>query len=335
MRPDAIVVGSGPSGVHAARALMDAGKTVTIIDGGYSSPDIVERKVGNFEDVRIRDADQWKLFLGEDLSGIPVDGIEGGHGGGMTSGNRSYVTRGAAEHLPVETTGAFVVQSLAAGGLGAAWGGACAFFDDSTLDAMGVPARSLDGPLENVVRAIGVSGPSARPGVQPALPPDHHATRALAKYTAATDRFRALNVTVSQPHNAVLSTPLGNRCANALNDMDYYSDAGRSVYRPQWTLEELIARGCKYEPGWIVSTFQETSECVRVHARSLVTGDATVLECSTFVLAAGAISSARIAAASAGIAGVSLPFVAKPHGYIACIDIASLGRPGPKRPPPA
>ena len=309
---------------------MDAGKTVTIVDGGYGPPGILERAVGNFEDVRVRDADQWKLFLGKDLSGIPVEGIEGGHGGGMTSGNRSYVTRGAAERLPLETTDAFVVQSLAAGGLGAAWGGACAFFDDRTLDAMGVPARSLDGPLDNVVRSIGVSGPGGRPGVQPALPPDHHAARALAKYATAAERFRALDVTVSQPHNAVLSTPLGNRAANALNDMDYYSDAGRSVYRPQWTLEELIARGCRYEAGWVVSTFEETDGGVRVHARSLATGEAAVMESSTLVLAAGAIGSARIAAASAGITGVPLPFVAKPHGYVACVDAASLGRPGPK-----
>ena len=52
MRPDVIVIGSGPAGVHAARAIMDAGKTVTIVDGGNAAPAILEHRVGNFLDMR-------------------------------------------------------------------------------------------------------------------------------------------------------------------------------------------------------------------------------------------------------------------------------------------
>lgn len=331
MRPDAIVVGSGPAGVHAARALMDAGKTVTIVDGGYAPPGILERAVGNFEDVRVRDADQWKLFLGEDLSGIPVGGIEGGHGGGMTSGNRSYVTRGTAERLPLETTDAFVVQSLATGGLGAAWGGACAFFDNATLAAMGIATAGFDEALSNVVRSIGISGPDDRPDIQPPLAPDHHAARALSKYEASRERFETLGIRLEQPCNAVLSRPLGNRLANALDDMDYYTDAGRSIYRPQWTLEELVTRGCDYQPGWIATRFEEAAGSVRIHARSIADAGERTWEAATLVLAAGAIGSARIAATSMDLVDAPLPLVAKPHGYVACMNPASLGRSGPKK----
>ena len=330
MRADAIVIGGGPAGVHAARGLLDGGKTVTILDGGHAAPPILERPVGNFEDVRLRDPEQWELFLGEDLSGIPVGGIEGGHGGGMTSGNRSYVTRGTDAHLPLRHADSFVVQSLAAGGLGAAWGGACAFFDDPVLEAMGIPPGSLTGPLADVVRHVGVSGLSGHADLQPPLPPDHHAARALARYAAGSERFRTLGVTVARPCNAVLSRPLGNRTANALHDMDYYSDAGRSTYRPQWTLEELVARGCAYEAGWVIERFDERDGTVRVQARSIATGEAKTWEAGTLVLAAGAVGSARIAAASAGLFDVALPFVAKPHGYVACVDAGALGKPGPK-----
>lgn len=330
MRPDAIVIGSGPAGVHAARALMDAGKTVTIVDGGQCAGEILERPVGNFEDMRLGNPDQWKWFLGEDLSGIPVEGIEGGHGGGMTSGNRSFVTRGTDASLPLRHDDSFVVQSLATGGLGAAWGGACAFFDDRTLEAMGLPSGSLDASLTNVIRTIGVSGPAGHPDLQPPLPADHHAQHALRRYETSRAGFRALKVSLEQPCNAVLSEPLGNRGANERNDMDYYSDAGRSMYRPRWTLEEIVARGCAYEPGWLVERFEEESSAVRVHGRSIATNEAKTWEGSSLVLAAGAVGSARIAAASAGLVDVALPFVAKPHGYVACIDMASLGKPGPK-----
>lgn len=331
MRPDAIVVGSGPAGIHAARALMDAGKTVTILDGGNPAPAILETPTGNFEDVRLRDANQWKFFLGENLSGIPVEGIEGGHEGGMTSGNRSYVTRDVGEQLPTDLVDAFVVQSLATGGLGAAWGGACAFFDDATIAAMGIATAGFDEALSNVVRSIGVSGPGGHPDIQPPLAPDHHAARALSKYAASRGKFEALGIRLGQPCNAVLSRPMGNRSANELDDMDYYTDAGRSIYRPQWTLEELVARGCDYQPGWVATRFEEAAGSVRIHARSIAGGAARTWEAPTLVLAAGAIGSARIAATSMDLVDVPLPLVAKPHGYVACIDPASLGRSGPKK----
>lgn len=329
MHPDAIVIGSGPAGVHAARALMDAGKTVTIVDGGNAAPAILEKTTGNFADVRRADPDQWEWFLGEDLSGIPVEGLEGGHGGGMTSGNRSFVTRDVDTKLPLHTEDAFVVQSLAAGGLGAAWGGACAIFDGTILKAMGIDDPAMEGTVTDVIRTIGVSGPSGHPDLQPPLPMDHHAARALQRYAKKKKRFDTLGVAVTRPLNAVLSQPLGGRSANALNDMDYYSDEGRSIYRPRWTLEDLIARGCSYEPGHVVSRFEETTDGVRVHGRSIATGDDRSWEGGTVVLAGGAVGSARIAAASMGLFDVPLPLVAKPHGYVACLDPASLGKTGP------
>ena len=185
--------------------------------------------------------------------------------------------------------------------------------------------------MTNVVRYIGVSGPSGHPDLQPALPPDHHAARALSNYKASRSRFEALGISLGQPCNAVLSSPLENRSANTLNDMDYYTDHGRSIYRPQWTLEELIARGCEYHPGWAVTRFEEDAGAVRVHARSIADGTTRTWDSTTLVLAAGAIGSARIAAASKNLVDTPLPFVAKPHGYVACVDAASLGRPGPKK----
>lgn len=329
MRPDAIVVGSGPAGVHAARALLDAGKTVLIVDGGNAAPAILGRHALPFERTRRDDPEQWKWFLGEDLSGIPVGGIEGGHGGGMTSGNRSFVTRDADLRLPLRMSDAYVVQSLATGGLGAAWGGACAFFDRRTLAMMGIDDPAMDACVADVVRTIGVSGPGTHPDLQPPLPSDAHATRMLRRYGEKKASFDRLGVTVERPCNAVLSKPLGDREPNALGDMDYYSDAGKSIYRPRWTLEELVERGCGYEPGWIAERFDETADGVRLSCASMADGTKNVFQAGTLVLAAGAIGSGRLAAASAGLTDVPLPFVAKPHGYVACVDPASLGKAGP------
>lgn len=329
MQSDVIVIGTGPAGVHAARAILENGKRVVLIDGGYAAPSVLSRTSKDFSDVRRTDDEQWKTFLGEDLSGIPTSGLEGGHGGGMTSGNRSYVTKGTENALPIRSKNAYIVQSLATGGLAAAWGGACAFFDEPTLRAMGLDPREMRDAMENTVRSVGVSGPQNHPGVQPPLPVDHHAARMLKQSAAHANALKRLGVSVTQPHSAVLSEPLNGRSANTLADMDYYTDGGRSIYRPQWTLEEITARGATHEAGFIVDRIEEISGGVRVHGRSVTTNEPRTWEAGRAVLAAGALNSARIAAASLNLFDTPLPVALKPHGYIACIDRASLGRTGP------
>lgn len=193
---DVVIIGTGPAGVHAAWPLVMQGKNITIIDGGREAPHILTSDtLGNFEDVRTHDIDQWKLFLGEDCTGIPLSGLLGGLGGGQTSGNRSYVVKDTPQYLPLET-GAQILQSLAQGGLGAVWGAAGAFLSANELTSMGLPSDAIEKHYDIIARRIGISGPSTRTSLQPALKLDQHGRAILEKYGNKVEAFKKMGVSV-------------------------------------------------------------------------------------------------------------------------------------------
>lgn len=329
-----IVIGSGPAGAHAAAALVERGHSVCMLDGGMTEPPILTAGTARtFEDVRKNDADQWKLLLGEDCSNIPVDGLDGGIGGGMAGGNRSYSLRGTAENLPLTVDQGVVIQSLAKGGLASVWGGTSTFFGTEDLTAMGLPAQDMERYYDKVVERIGVSGPQTRPGVQPVITPDHHAESMLMFAEKNREKLAGLNVTVRQPHAAVLTKDLGDRKATALTDMEYYSDPNRSVYRPQYTVDALMQRpNFRYTPGVIVQRIEEAIGETVVFGHAV--GESSNIlrwRAKRVVVAAGAVNTARILLCSYGLYDTPIPFVGKPHVYAACIDRASLGKKGPER----
>lgn len=327
---DVIVIGSGMSGVHAAQTLLEYGLSVTMVDGGKRptvNPD--ETTAENFEDVRRSDDHQERIFLGHDLSGIPVDGLTGGLGGGQVGGNRAYVVEDADKLLPMKLTNALVIQSLAEGGLGAAWGAACALLTPSELNAMGLP-NDMDAHYARIIGRIGVSGPEKHLGIDTPLPPDLHAKRALEKYNRNRAAFDRKKISVAQPLSAILTKDKGERKASSLTDMDYWSDPKKSVYRPQYTLAELKKHpSFRYEANWIVEKI-ETNDVRKVHAVSFDKKHTTTWSAKAVVLAAGAVGSARIALRSLHLLDTPIPFVGKPHVFSACLDTGSMGRAGPK-----
>lgn len=330
MHADVIIVGSGPAGVHAALPLLEKGLKVLMIDAGYTA-DHPPSTTENFEDVRRTDPEQWKLFLGNDLSGVPVSGLSGGLGGGMTSGNRSYVTRDTETYLPLRADGAEITQSLAQGGLAASWGGACAYFDDRDLLAMKLPGTEMRRAYEEVTRIIGVSGPQNQPGVQKPLRPDLHAEILLKKASERVKILEELNAVVVQPHSAILTEDLDGRQATTYQDMDYYSDPRRSLYRPSYTLETLKKNpNFTYVPGLLAETITEDHETAAVASRTIGSGLRVSHRGRAVILAAGAVGTARILLRTLRLEGVRTPFLSKPHSYIALMHPRTFGKPGPK-----
>lgn len=330
---DVLIIGSGPAGAHAALPLVEAGVQVTMLDGGLSAPPILSAsKATHFEDTRREDPDQWKLFLGEDLSSIPVHGLSGGLGGGMTSGNRTYVTEGTEQHLPLQVQNGQVIQSLAKGGLGAAWGAACAYFSPQELSAMGLPPEQMQSCYEEVTREIGVSGPENQKNIQPALPLDHHGTLLLKHAQRKERTLSARHITFTQPCSAVLSRNLGERRASQCLDMDYYSNPGRSVYRPQYTIDTLERHSnFTYEHSCVIERMEQGKEGVIVHGYAMQEPDVKrQWRGKRVILAAGAVNSARILLKSLNLYDTPVPFIAKPHAFAACIHPRTLGSIGPR-----
>ena len=331
---DVIVVGSGASAVHAAQAVVEAGRSVTMLDVGHEDTTYAALiPQSPFAELRRSDHGQHRYFLGDEFEGVPL-GVLGA--GPQVTPPRQYVVRQTDTLTPTRTKDFAALESLALGGLGGAWGAVCFPFLDHELAQCGLSPAEMRTHYEIVARRIGISGghDDLEPlrgqldALQPSLEIDTNASRILARYERKRETLRREGVYVGKPLMAVLSQPLDDRQANPYGDMDFWSNVGDSVYRPQLTVRRLQKhRSFSYRRPWLVSSFTETADGrVRVHARALDGGGTERFEARRLILAAGALGSARIVLRSLQQYDVPVPLTCNAHSYIPCVHYRNLGQ---------
>jgi choline dehydrogenase-like flavoprotein len=327
---DVIVVGSGPSAVHAAYPLAEAGLRVRMLDvanrdASHAVPD------GPFSQVRASDPDQHRWLLGDRFEGI---GFEHMGAGAQLTPPRQFVVQDADRLLPIRSRSFFPLQSLALGGLGAAWGAGSPPFSAADLDGFPIDHADLAPHYEAVAARIGVSGDrdDLRPflgdldALQPPLEIDANGESILRRYDRERAAVQRAGLFVGRPRLAMLSRPHRGRLASRYWDMEFWSDAGKSVYRPRWTVDELATfPGFALVARRLVETFAEHDDHVAVTARDVDTGATTTYRARRVILAAGTLGTARIVLRSLGRYDQRVPLVCNPHSYVALFNLNNLG----------
>lgn len=301
-----IVVGSGPSGVHAATSLLAGGRSVLMIDAGQDAAAQDAEWTGDWSSIRAERADQYRLFWGEDFEGIPWGEMRAG--AGLTPPRRGVVA-GLEEWLPTVSNTFRRVESLAAGGLGGAWGLGAFALTDAELTQLGLPLSAMRDGYRRTAARIGISGtdPVASgiltPGIESLLPPlrlDPGAQKVWERYDAKRTKWLSRGIILGKTPLALLSSPLGERRATEYSDMDFYTNSGRSAYRPQWTLEELRKNPRFERVGGVLATdLFETAEGVTVNVLHRQTRERSAYQGCDVILCAGALGSARVLLRSA------------------------------------
>lgn len=123
------VIGSGPAGVACAKALLDAGRRVRMLDAGLTLEpdrvDLVEKlKRSGPEDWTPADLAAYQAGMNPDVGGVPLKLVYGS----------DFAYREAGEHLGVHYDNVGLRPSLAKGGLSNVWGAAMLPFLDGDLD---------------------------------------------------------------------------------------------------------------------------------------------------------------------------------------------------------
>jgi choline dehydrogenase-like flavoprotein len=334
---DVIVVGSGPSGVHAAWPLVMAGLRVVLVDAGTRdtvyTPAIPPR---DFTTIRRGERDQHRWFLGDDFEGIPLGPVRVG---AQLTPPRQHIGRGRPDLLPLHSPDFQAMHSLALGGLGAAWGASAPPWNDDDIAGWPIRRADLQPHYDAVAARIGVCGDAhddlARDcgpleGLLPPAPLDSNGEDLLRRYARQRDWHRRHGLVAGAARLAVATVEHRGRGPLALRDMEFWADTDRAVYRPVYTLEELQAHpNFSYRPGLVVDRFvARAPNRIDIECRRLTDGGAgETLAARRLVLAAGTIGTARIVLASAPAAAVRLPLVANPYTYYPCLNWPSLGRP--------
>ncbi len=327
---DVLIVGSGPSGAHAAVEAVKLNKRVALLDIG-NTPNREPDPSLSFEEIRHRVYDQTDYFLSPSL----IDQEYGANLPLNMSRTRLHMVKNADTLLPLESQSLDPIQSTSYGGLGVGWGANVFTLNHSELFSMGLDPGQIRPLYQRLASEIGVCGPvngvstSGTPLVNllPPLPLDQNARIMWNHYLRKEFIFRSRGIHISPSTLAVLSENLGTRTSNPLHNTDFYFDTGQSVYRPQWTLNQLKhCENFQYIPGMVVSHFESHGNDVTVYC-SNVSSSSEAFRARRLILAAGAINSARIVLKSARQFSERLPFMCNPVYWIACIHLPQFGRP--------
>ncbi|MBF0143907.1 MAG: GMC family oxidoreductase [Magnetococcales bacterium] len=295
-----VVVGSGPSGVEAASALLDEGQPVTLVDAG-EPPSLVLPSAGGFLDLRRGDPGQWKWLLGPDFE--MFDGMEVASPK-MRVPQHQYVFRGFAEANRLETEDFSAVGSLARGGLSNAWGAGISCFDAEELRCLPVDSAVMAAAYREIAQRIGVSGSDADDlggfhgrglPLQPPGPLSPGPKRLLGNYRRRRDAPWARGFALGHGRNAVLTEPLGGRSPCRRLGLCLWGCPGRAIYAASYDLERLTARpGFRYLGGMWAESLEVEADGVALELVDRADGSRRRLRTSRLLLAAGALGSARL-----------------------------------------
>lgn len=335
---DVLVIGSGPGGVHAAAALVAGGRDVVMLDYGnrdaHYAPLIPHTP---FTELRRTDPGQHRWLLGDRFEGIPFGPVKVG---AQLTPPRMHILADAPDRIPIDAPDFAAQVSLARGGLGAGWSAGVFPFDDGELAAMGLTTADMQPHYDAVVARIGVSGAfddaapfwPASPGMQPPLDLDTNAETLLGRYAQRRTALNAQGFHLGRTRLAVCTASHRGRGPEAYLDLAYWADQDRSIYRPQWTLEELEAGPrFAYRGRRLVERFEETDGRVRVHTVHADTGAAETHEARALVVAAGTIASSWLVLRSLGRFDAPVPMLCNPYTYVPTVQLAMLGRPARDR----
>jgi choline dehydrogenase-like flavoprotein len=334
-----IVVGSGATGSMAAQTLVEAGLEVFMLDGGqrddrYAS--IIPDKP--FIDLRTTDEEQHRYFLGDLFEGVSPDPV--GTGAQLTP-PRQFINAEVSRFLPLTSDSFFPLESLALGGLASGWGLGCGVFSDAELRKAGLPPAEMKAAYEVVAGRVGISGSEddARPytsahlrGIMPATPLDRAPSTLLGSYSKKRDRLREDGFRLGRPAMALLTQDYDGRKATSMNDMDFYSDAGRSAWRAWIAIDQLRVRAnFTYAGNFLVTRFQEEDGVVTVFGIGMKTLQERSYQCRRLVLASGTLGTARIVLRSNAGRDVKIPILSNPYTYVPSIVFASVGQSVPRK----
>lgn len=298
------VVGSGPSGVACAQALLSRGLDVTMLDIGDELPADHQQRV---ERMRQALPDAWNGDDLRDLRGtmaVSTQGIQKkqAYGSDFVYGDGERDTR-------LEPHGVDAAASVARGGFSNVWGAAVLPFMAADIGDWPVTVAELAPHYEAVLARMPLAGTDD--DLAPILPlyarerqplrPSAQARALLEDLARGRERLRRQGFVFGASRLAVAartpSAPSGCvYCALCLSGCPY-----GLIYNSAQTLSVLMEQpGFRYVPGVVVRKIRESNGGVAIDADARAGGPARHFEGARIFLAAGVLSTTKILLDSLG-----------------------------------
>ena len=316
-----LVIGSGPAGMSAAGALVQAGHSVTMLTAGEVAPPMPDHV--DWWSMRAVEPSGWRTLQGPDPA---VWATAGDSSPKFRTPRAAALFAGYGEALAVATEAFTARGALAVGGLSEAWGAGVACLGPEDLVGTVLSAEALAPHYQYLAEHVGISGADddlgaffgSMRGLQPARPLGQAAETLKRGYDRARTGFAKAGVTLGRGRNAVLTAARPGRGACAECAMCLWGCGEGAIYAASQELAWLTGRAnFKLHANALVTALRRDADGWRVEARDQRTGEVATHRAPRVLLAAGTLGSARLVRETLGLHGAPGPLLSNPTAAFA------------------
>ena len=311
------IIGSGPAAVASATAALSKGHTVEILDFGNQAETQSHELAAKMRNGNLTNQDQ-RLLSSSRSSRGPFDFLlrilsaTFGQGAMLEMDGKKrlgslYTFKDVDWGIPI--SGTPILRSLAKGGLSNAWGAACYPLSSTDYDRWPLAETELRPHYDKAARILSlmqvqdhleavypIYGSTGQP-----LELNPPADSLLRLWNQNKERLLEKGIVFGRTRLAVRTQENGGDASCQLCGYCLCGCPYDSIYRASWTLKDLRKHAAfKYRPRLLVRQFSESAKEVQVSAVEAETGTECVFGFDKLILAAGTLSSLRIAAESLG-----------------------------------
>ena len=298
---EAIVIGAGVAGAHAALTLLERGCAVELWDVGRTERPFPAAGL-TFDDLKERLDDPVSYYLGDDLSGLIPPAVPELL---RYPPSRAFLVDRDDRALALVSDGFAPFASFCKGGLANGWGANALSYDANDIDGWPVPHAEMDSAYRAVYARVPVAGPqdddlsphlsSVYPSQAPVAltGPDRRLLQAYgarrASLTAAGVKLGVARLAVVTAQGRDDSCDLCNRCL--------WGCPRGAIYNPALSTLADCERhaGFRYVPGrQVLSLRVRDGTATAIRYRDVDSGEVREQPCGAVFLAAGALQTGAI-----------------------------------------
>lgn len=307
----ALVIGSGPTGVACAQALLERGSRVRLIDIGRSLDGARRAAVDRMQCVA---PEYWDA---SDQSAVSLAGTHGQRRKmPLKLAFGSDFAYAEHRHGAVSQKGTACIASWAKGGLSNVWGAAMLPYRDESLSGWPISAADLADHYTAIARTVGLLSPPDDPleslwprfGSPEGISLSYQARTLLGTLARNSDALAAMGLRYG-PARLAIDPSTCKLCQRCLTGCVY-----GSIYCTARTVDDLQRHPrFSYRAGLRALSWHETQSDVQVRCIDEASGRPTTVGASLLFVGAGVLETARIVALSAGTAKRALQLAFHPY----------------------
>ena len=327
---DAIIVGSGPSGVSAAHMLQ--GKNILLLDVGNTPSKKCDLKE-NFYDIRKKAETHFNDLIGENYESL--NNIDKKYlMPKIKAPSQRYIIADSDRFGSLNSDTFSGLISYAQGGLANAWGAQFYRFNDHDLKEFPINASDLEPYYDKLTKLIGICGRDddltpfygSTKDILPPLDLNYLGNDLLNKYARNKGYFHRNKIYVGMPRLGVLSKNYLNRKKCNYDNLEFFQPNLQYIYTPSITLRELILqKKLDYKPRYLVIRYKELNDKVIIEAKNIDTNQLDIFKAKKVILAAGTFGTTKIVLNSNEDFQTKLSIMENLLSYIPFINLFKIG----------